>query len=43
MPDPSPEPAGRADPGGPGMNWVAWILVLLAVIFAVAYGLGLPR
>jgi len=43
MPDPSREPAGRADPGGPRMNWVTWILVLLAVVGAVAYGLGLPR
>jgi len=43
MPDPSRTAAGRADPGGPGMNWVAWIVVLLAVIVAVGYGLGLAR
>lgn len=28
-------------PAGNGVNWIAWIAVLVAVLFAVIYGLGI--
>jgi hypothetical protein len=27
----------------PTVNWIAWVAVLAAVLFAVAYGLGIFR
>jgi hypothetical protein len=28
-------------PAGNGVNWIAWVAVLAAVLFAVIYGLGI--
>jgi hypothetical protein len=31
---------GEEQPTGGRVNWIAWVAVLLAVIIAIAYGLG---